>query len=443
MLHGNLRICLVTPGQPSTNPRLVKEADALSDAGYDVQVVACKSREWADEADAAFEGRDWGIKWMHSGPMASRPRDLWQRVRRRASRELVGLLGPQSRLTEWGFHYVIPELTRLVRTIPADLYIAHNLAALPPSARAAQQHDAALGFDAEDFRRGERPLTPENAIDREITADLEERYIPRCDYVTAASDGIGTAYADVLGVEQPTTILNVFPWAERENDVSAAKLDEEVPDGARSLYWFSQTIGPDRGLEDALRALPHLPDDVVLSLRGGWSPGYETSFRDQARRLGVADRVRHLDLVPPDELIPRTAQHDVGLALEQPSVSRNRTICLTNKLFTYLLAGIPFVATDTPGQRPIVDDLPDVARSYAPGHVNGFVEAMSALLAATGLREQALRAARDRYCWDVEQSKFLGLVEDVLGNAAGNTCRENRESAPVPPERFSKSNRES
>ena len=36
------RICLVTPGQPSTNPRLVKEADALCEAGYDVQVVACK-----------------------------------------------------------------------------------------------------------------------------------------------------------------------------------------------------------------------------------------------------------------------------------------------------------------------------------------------------------------------------------------------------------------
>jgi len=29
-------VCLVTPGQPSTNPRLVKEADALAEAGYDV-----------------------------------------------------------------------------------------------------------------------------------------------------------------------------------------------------------------------------------------------------------------------------------------------------------------------------------------------------------------------------------------------------------------------
>lgn len=414
MVSDKSRICLVTPGQPSTNPRLVKEADALCQAGYDVQVVACKYQVWADEADAAFEDRDWPIEWLRYGPMASRPRDLWQRLRRRGSKELVGLIGRWHSLAERAFHYAIPELTQLVRQVPADLYIAHNLAALPPAARAAEQHSAALGFDAEDFHRGELPDTPENILDRAITADLEERYIPRCDYVTAASDGIGTAYADTLGIEPPITILNVFPWSERENNVSAAKLGEEVPDGARSLYWFSQTIGPDRGLEDALRALPHLSDDVLLSLRGGWSPGYEDSFRDQARRLGVANRVRHLNLVPPDELILRTAQHDVGLALE-PGSSPNNMIAVSNKFFTYLLGGIPIVATDTPGQRPVVDDLSEVARSYAPGDMDGFTGAASALLDATGLRQEALRAARDRYCWDVEREAFLTVVRRTLG----------------------------
>ena len=416
MVHADTRICLVTPGQPSTNPRLVKEADALHEAGYDVQVVACKYQEWADTADAAFNDRDWPIHWLHYGPMASRPCDLWQRVRRRASKEFVDIVGTQPGLTERAFHYAIPELTNLVREVPADLYIAHNLAALPAAYRAGQAHDAALGFDAEDFHRGELPDTPENALDRRITADLEERYIPRCDYVTAASDGIGDAYADTLGIEKPTTILNVFPWSEREHEVSDAVLNGEVPDGRRSLYWFSQTIGRDRGLEDALRAVPRLPDDVVLSLRGGWSPGYEEIFREQARDLGVADRVRHLDLVPPNELIPRTAQHDVGLALEQPSVSKNRTICLTNKLFTYLVAGIPFVATDTPGQRPVVEELPEVARLYSPGEVEVFSERVADLLAASGLSEQALQAARERYCWEVEKEKILRVIDAVLND---------------------------
>ena len=90
-----------------------------------------------------------------------------------------------------------------------------------------------------------------------------------------------------------------------------------------------------------------------------------------------------------------------------------------NGLSTYLLADICFVNVDvnmdTPGQRPVVDDLPDAARSYAPGHVDGFVEATLALLDATGLRGQALRAARDRYCWNVEKEAFLNVIQSTLG----------------------------
>jgi len=39
------RVCLVTTGQPACNPRLVKEADALAEAGFDVHVVAAYSAD--------------------------------------------------------------------------------------------------------------------------------------------------------------------------------------------------------------------------------------------------------------------------------------------------------------------------------------------------------------------------------------------------------------
>jgi len=409
-----LRICLVTTGQPSTNPRLVKEADALTEAGAEVHVVACKFKEWAEDADAVFLDRKWTIHWVRFGKQAPRWKDIWQRLRRKGARMLTRQIGPQPGLAERALHYVVPELTQLASKIEASLYIGHNLPALPAAYRAASKSEAALGFDAEDYHRGELPDTPEHVSKRRLRAWIEERYIPECDYITAASKGIGNAYSEALGIDPPTTILNVFPWAQREHHVPSHKLSQEVPDGRRSIYWFSQTIGPDRGLEDALRALPRLPADVVLSLRGGWAPGYEEEFLGKARRLGVADRVYHLELVPPDELIRRTAEHDVGLALEQPAVSKNRTICLTNKLFTYLLAGIPFVATDTPGQRPVMQDLPDVAQSYDPGEVEEFVHATATQLNATGLRDAALQAARGRYCWEVEKQSFLEVVCQTL-----------------------------
>ncbi|MCS3700187.1 glycosyltransferase involved in cell wall biosynthesis [Salinibacter ruber] len=406
-------VCLVTSGQPSTNPRLVKEADALVEAGAGVHVVACKFEEWADDADDSFDDRAWTTHWLRFGTQAPRWLDLYQRARRRACREVSRLVGMQPGLAERAFHYVIPELTRTTSRIPADLYIAHNLAALPPAHRAACRQEARLGFDAEDFHRGQFADRSAQSIEQRLTEHLEAQHMPHCDYLTAASDGIGAAYADVLDVPAPTTILNVFPWSDRDAEVPRDGLDAERPDGARSLYWFSQTIGPDRGLQDALRALPHLPEDVVLSLRGQWAPWYESEFREQAQALGVHDRVRHLDLVPPEELIVRTGEHDIGLALEHP-VCQNRRICVTNKLFTYLLAGIPFVATETSGQKPIVQGLPDAARGYAPGDVDGFATAAESLLDARCASETALRAAKERYSWDVEKKTFLTVVSQTL-----------------------------
>jgi siroheme synthase len=59
--NNGLRVCWVTTGHPSTNPRLVKEADALIDAGYAVHVVACKFAGWANCADRRFEARPWTV----------------------------------------------------------------------------------------------------------------------------------------------------------------------------------------------------------------------------------------------------------------------------------------------------------------------------------------------------------------------------------------------
>ena len=407
------RVCLVTTGHPSTNPRLVKEADALTEAGYDVRVVAAKFVAWADAADAAFADRPWQTEWVRFGEMAAPRNRVFRSARRRLGRMLVPRLGARRPMLEWALHYVTPELARLAARTPADLYIAHNLGALPAAARAARRHGARLGFDAEDFHRGELPDTPATAEERQMIRLAEERYVPGCDYVTAASDGIAEAYASALAIPRPVTILNVFPLADRAAAVPEAELADEVPAGTRSLHWFSQTIGPGRGLEDALAALPLLPDDVVLSLRGLWAPGYEAVLRAEADRLGVGHRLRALPPCPPDEVVRRAAAHDVGLALEVAE-TLNRDLCVTNKLFTYLLAGLPFVATDTTGQRGVCETLPAATRLYPAGDPGAFAEAVCSLLDAPDARDAAEEAGREQFNWNVEAERFLEVVARVL-----------------------------
>ncbi|MDP9048072.1 MAG: hypothetical protein M3N14_08035, partial [Bacteroidota bacterium] len=45
------KIVLISVGQPSTNPRIVKEANILTLAGYDVYVIYSFWTQWAQLAD--------------------------------------------------------------------------------------------------------------------------------------------------------------------------------------------------------------------------------------------------------------------------------------------------------------------------------------------------------------------------------------------------------
>ncbi|WP_251961511.1 glycosyltransferase [Salinibacter ruber] len=419
-------ICLVTPGHPSKNPRLVKEADALVEAGYEVTVVAGDYHPWGHNADEQYASREWSIERVPYGPMASSLRRGILSGRKRVAEALLRAIPTESELLKRrAIHWAVPELVQKTRSIYANLYIAHNLPALPAAVAAAQDRGAKVGFDAEDFHRGQYKNHERESLDAQLTMWVEEEYIPRCDYVTAAAPGIGEAYTEILDISQPATVLNVFPESQRMGHTSPEELNAEHPGRGVSLYWYSQTIGPDRGLETVVRAIgiaqrkaDALPP-VTLSLRGSWATGYEEELRTVAHEAELDDeQVRHLDRAAPDQLIERADQHDVGLALEQPNELLARDLCITNKILAYLLAGLPVIATDTDGQRYVHEQVPEAVALSPAGDPDAMADRILRWTRSEERSEAAdaaEQAARERLNWSVEKRTFLSEVRSVLG----------------------------
>lgn len=416
--HGSTYdVCLVTTGHLSTNPRLVKEMHALRDTGYTVMVIACRFLDWADAVDADIDCNRIARSTLAFGPKASIFHRNCQRIRQRLSRIVAkySTSWVRLRLSQHALHPVSFDLNRESCRIKARLYIAHNLAALPAAYKASRRAGGLLGFDAEDFHSGEYDHSSlENNPDLFATQQMERYFIPKCDYVTAASDGIGARYAELLNIPMPRTILNVFLKSDRDMRLSDDERTKERPVDAVSLYWFSQTIGPQRGLELIMQALVHLPKQFVLSLRGQWAAGYRNLFLSNARQLGVDDRVLELAPCRSEEMVARAACHDIGLALEMPHCE-NRDLCVTNKLFTYLNAGIPCVLTDTVGQRPFAERLPAAVRLIDGKNAEQASESIAELAENLQTAKQAARTAGDQYCWENERPKFLTIVESQIG----------------------------
>ena len=127
---------------------------------------------------------------------------------------------------------------------------------------------------------------------------------------------------------------------------------------------------------------------------------------------GERQRLFFLPPIEHDEVIRAMEPFDAGLALERPD-NGNYSRTVTNKLFSYLLGGLAVAATDTPGQREVMSQIPAAGFSYPAGDAR----ALAAGLLNWVRDRQSLRAAQHaswnagsaRFCWDCEREKFLAL----------------------------------
>jgi len=334
-------------------------------------------------------------------------------LRHHAARTLIDLPVIDQLVLPAALSRVTPELARRARRRRADLFVAHNLGALPAAAAAAARWGARLGFDAEDFHSGQFAPT-DRSVARRATVAAERRWIPQCDYVTAASPGIAASYAP-LSTRPPVLVRNVFGLADRPSERPAGSLDSVL-----RLYWFSQVIGPGRGLEQLVRAAGQLADgSVEIHLRGVWQGSYESTMQGVAKSAGLSwRRVVHHPPASPGEMVRLAARYDVGLVLETGQ-TQNNDLAQSNKVMTYLLAGVPFLSTDTSGHRELLDRAPGAGWLVPAGDVESLAARLVRLVAN---RDEVRRAAAQawhwggiRFNWDTEQHIVLREVERVLG----------------------------
>jgi glycosyltransferase involved in cell wall biosynthesis len=397
-----MRVCIVTSGNVSTSPRVVKEADALHAAGHTVRVVAVDALPENGERDrAVMATRAWRLDRVNL-----RRGDLTGFAHRavgagwRAAAQWFGL-------ADRSVSRYLGLLADAAAAEPADLVIGHTLAGLPVAVRAAERLGVRAAFDIEDYHSGELPSEPRYARERAIVTEVEQRYLPRCARITASAPGIADAVAARYRVPRPHVVLNTFPRAERP----PAARGHSSPAAGRppSLYWYSQVIGPGRGIEDAVAAVALLDLPVSLHLRGTLDPEFASQVVGRPKVVVVPQ-------VPPPELVARAAEHDIGLALEQP-VTENRALCVTNKLFTYMLAGLAVVATDTPGQRAVMAEARGAGLLYRAGRPDELAERLRTLLCnpsqLAACQAAAWEAADQRFNWEVESKGLVSYLEDT------------------------------
>jgi glycosyltransferase involved in cell wall biosynthesis len=396
-------ILILTSGSLSRNPRPAKEAVTLARAGYRVAALHPSEGPPYDRLDAelaAGAGFQNEILELAVAPGV--------RLARRIRRWLA------VRAVPFGLEDVAAlgagrALFARARALPADLTIVHNEIALWAGVQLLRQ-GRRVAADIEDWYsedlleqdRRHRPLR--------LLRQLEGAMLQAASYVSTTSEALSAALHHRYGGRKPAVITNSFPLQPEPRPAHAAG------DGPPAFFWFSQTIGPGRGLEAFLPIWWELATPSRLVLLGEPTTG----FPDHLRSLvpaALRSRLEFHDLVPPADLPRVIARHDIGLALEDSSIP-SRDLTITNKILQYLNAGLAVVATPTAGQREVLAAAPPAGLLLAPGDASGSRNVLASWLADRPKLRQAQLAARtaaeQTYCWERETPKLLHCVQAAL-----------------------------
>lgn len=253
----------------------------------------------------------------------------------------------------------------------ADAYIAHDLDALPAAVRAGRRSRARLIYDSHELFPDMAGRAHRGELERRAWIAYERRLIRHADRVFAVTDSRAAEMSRRHGIPLPGVLRNVPEVCSPEEGVAGVREVLDLPEAARILLYLGM-LQPDRGLERAIEALALLPD-CALVLMGEGEPDYVDALTELAAARGADGSLHLLPPVRPHQVARAAASADAGLIVN-PNTALNNYLSLPNKIFEYLAAGVPVVASDFPDMAALIeewevgetcdpDDPADIARA--------------------------------------------------------------------------------
>ncbi|MDF0605979.1 glycosyltransferase family 4 protein [Neisseriaceae bacterium TC5R-5] len=209
-------------------------------------------------------------------------------------------------------------------------------------------------------------------------------------YIRKRFQHLGANAIDVCNYPILEELLRDTPWQQRRNELC-----------------YLGGISRIRGIEPIVQALPHT--DTRLNLAGPWS---ESDLRSSLQSQPGWNRVNDLGILDRVGVAEVLARSKIGLVTLFPTPSYVEALPI--KLFEYMAAGLPVIASDFPLWRQIVEEAA-CGLLVDPQDPSALANAVNQLMAdensmqAMGAAGQ--QAVLQRYSWAAEADKLLALYQ--------------------------------
>ncbi len=387
----SIKVCMHVLGTARTDARVMREATALAKEGYSVSIVDVES-----DRTHPVEEEIRGIRVKHI---------------------MMPSWFVSTRFKPWflakATWMLICGILRLIRT-PADIYHAHDEQALPACYIVARLRHKLLIFDAHEFPFSEKSVTRWRRL-HALAVSLVARMAPYCRGIITVSQPIAQEIHRLYRGPEVTVIRNIPMYRTVQRTDRLREYLGLSPETRIALY--QGNLKHDRELDRLIRAAVFLERDIVIVMMGKGSKETLSELQMLIANEGVGDRVKIIPPVPYEELLDWTASADIGLIIYSQDYSPNVRMCLPNKFFEYLMAGLPILSSqlDVVADISRTYDVGQVVSSLTPADIAAAINTMLAdPVALDRMRLNALESAQRVFNWEKELQQLIHLYDDIL-----------------------------
>ncbi len=410
------QVAMVVWNEFRNDARVLKEAETLCSAGHQVTVHALHTPGVTQEREVLPSG-------VRVVRVARSPLWIWRKGKggegsrgaqavKAASPTASGPIGRLSPIKQvlrivarlWTHAGLLWHLTRC----RAQIMHAHDVNTLPTAWLAAVFSGASLVYDAHEISTSREGYSSF----RKLVALVEKALMPRANGTITTTVARAKFFARAYGIARPVVLQN---RPRRQQVLASNRIRDELGlVRPWPIILYQGGVQQGRGLERLARVAAEVPDAYVVFIGGG---RLEASLRSIVAELHLEERVRFIPTVALAELPSYTASADIGV---QPieNTCLNHYTTDSNKLFEYVQAGLPVVASDLPEIRRVVREY-DLGLLVPPGDSAELAAALRELVAAKNKRQYYAaqsRKASVALSWESQEHELVALYESVLSD---------------------------
>lgn len=287
-----------------------------------------------------------------------------------------------------------------------DALFANDLDTLWANFRAAKIKRIPLIYDSHEIFC-EVPELQKTSLKKRIWERLEKRIVPRLNYCITVNQSIAGYFKEKY--KTPFNVVRNIPQSV-ENFKPKSKQELGIPTDKKILILQGAGINIDRGAEELVQAMAYVNGAHLFIIGGG--DVFET-LKSMVNRLNLNDRISIKEKMPKTDLLNYTFNADIGITIDKDT-NLNYHYSLPNKIFDYIQAGVPVLASNLPEIKSLITryNIGCTIENHDPKHIGETINKMLNSPELKTWKENTKKAAEEN-TWENEKKHLANILASI------------------------------